>query len=153
MVSEIRVIRDRKGGTGTLSYTHNGINIGDIKIRTGAANQLENSEWLRGISGIPIGDFWLWNKKGYIQQPNDLDATEKEIGRFYPLSTYAHDHRTIWNQDKSKKREEIGLHDENGIKGSAGCVVVILNPLWRVLCKHLDDTPEGLITFRTRWRQ
>lgn len=153
MVSELRVIRDRKSFNGTLSYTHNGVSIGDIKIRTGAANQLESSEWLRGISGIPIGDFWLWKTKKLIQQYGDLDATEREIGRFYPISTYAHDHKTIWNQDKSRKREEIGLHDENGIKGSAGCIVVIDNVLWRVLCTHLEETPDGLITLRVRWKQ
>ena len=153
MVSELRVIRDRKSFNGTLSYTHNGVSIGDIKIRTGAPNQLESSEWLRGISGCPIGDFFLWNIKKYIQQYNDLDATEREIGRFYPISTYAHDHKTIWNQNKSRKREEIGLHDENGIAGSAGCIVVVLNPLWKVLCTHLDETPEGLIAFRVRWKQ
>jgi hypothetical protein len=150
VVSKIQVYRETSGCNGTLEYTHNKIET-TIAIRTGSPLQKYKSEWVTAKSGIPIGKFWLWNKKAHVQQYNDLDATGNEIGRFYPISSMPAYPDTIWNHNHTKKREYIGLHDENSIKGSAGCVVVINNLEFRELCKCLEDTPEGLIPFLVNW--
>jgi hypothetical protein len=47
---------------------------------------------------------------------------------------------------------EIMIHDENGIPFSLGCVVFIDNSIWRLFCKHLEDTPEGHIPVKVIWK-
>lgn len=150
MVSEIYLIRDRIGGTAIESYIHNGVKIGDYKVRTGISGQKKNDEWTRKIAGIPTGDLWLWNIKEYIQQYNDLDVTGREIGRFYPISSSKSNHRIIKSID-GKERWEIGKHCENDYPFSLGCPVTVDHSIWRVMCKHLDDTPQGHIPYRVRW--
>ena len=152
MVSSIAIERFETGGTGLLSYTHNSRVTKEIKIRTGRADQPPKSEWRRGISGIPIGHFWLWNIKKYIQQYNDLDATGSEIGRFYPISSDPNNHRIISNPLGNHERWDIGLHDENGKPFSLGCPVIVDNLDFRKLVNALSNTPEGLVRLDVKWK-
>jgi len=154
MVSKIEIIRDKRGGTGNLQFTHNGIKYFNHEIRTGKSTQSECSEWVRGVSGIPTGNLWLWNFKKHIQQYNDLDATGKEIGRFYPISSDQANKRLITcGINPSWQRWDIGLHDENDSAFSLGCPVVISNKKFRNLCLCLDGTPEGHIPLIVSWEK
>ena len=132
----IKVFRNKSDNTGILAY-----NGTSIKIRTGS-NANAGTEWVTGKSGCPTGSFWLWNDEKYIKQPDDLDATGKEIGRFYPISSHLSDICKIYNKDKTAFRSDIGLHDENDIAGSAGCIVVVDNKEWRELVGWLKTQPK-----------
>lgn len=150
MVSEITLLRERKGGIATKSYVHNGVVIGNIRVLTGTRNQPDSSEWERKVSGIPIGDHWLWNFKKYIKQYNELDPKGREIGRFYPISSSKTNERLIEGIN-GKQRWDIGQHCDNDFPFSLGCPVTVSHPLWITFCKHMDDTPEGHILYKVRW--
>lgn len=151
MVSEITLLRERKGNKATGSYTHNGVIIGGFAVLTGKSTQALNDEWTRGVAGIPTGDHWLWNFKEYIQQYNELDPKGLEIGRFYPISSSKDNHRLIQAID-GRQRWDIGAHADNDYPGSLGCPAVVIHSIWQVMCKHLEDTPEGWIKYSVRWK-
>jgi hypothetical protein len=109
--------------------------IRDVVARSGAPG-FHNTNGIRGKSPTPDGNYYLWNSRDRIQQYNDLDATGSEIGRFYPISSGETNHRLI--KHSSGERWDIGLHDENSFRGSAGCIVVVDNSDFRKICKLLE---------------
>lgn len=101
--------------------------IDRVRVRSGGASYY-NKEWIRGHSPIPRGEFKLWLAPNNKAQ----HAGAKGVGEFYPIST---DNSRYWIHENElgpmpvgqepRQRAEIGLHDENLIPGSAGCIVVI----------------------------
>lgn len=87
----------------------------------------ENTSWQRGKSPIPYGSHKLLLKP---VNPGTWPG-KTGIGEFFPIFTSDHDKRVIFDpKDGSKRRIDVGLHPENAIPGSAGCIVL------------LTDTPE-----------
>lgn len=119
----------------------------DIACRSGKWNWERNPK-ITGDDPVPDGKMYLWNKRGYIQQYNDLDAVGGEIGRFYPISDNLTNHRLISHKttpSTKKSRWDIGLHDENSFPGSSGCIVVIDNKDFRKVCKLLEQFEGEII--------
>lgn len=91
-------------------------------------------DWLRGKSGIPFckqrenGTYipfvlWLRRTKQFGQHPQS-----RGIGEFYPISSGLDNSRVIKDPNgTSQERWDIGLHGNNAIAGSAGCVVLELD--------------------------
>lgn len=152
---KIFVKRNRENNEGDLSfieYTRDSDKVNEnkslrnIKIRTGINRPyFLKRDWYRGKSGCPIGTHLLWTKRNYIKQYHDLDATGREVGRFYPISNNIEDHRVIRADYGTQYRLDIGIHDENDFPGSAGCIVVINNKDFRELVKKLEKLER--ITF------
>lgn len=81
--------------------------------------------WTRGRSPIPfssecIGDLYIWLDS---QLQKGEWAGLRGIGEFWRVSTES-DKITIKGKN-GKYRQNIGLHPENSIPGSAGCVVFL----------------------------
>ena len=82
----------------------------------------EASSWTRGKSPIPFGEYFLW------LQPKDrgTEPGARGIGEFYPISNKQDNPRLISNRDREEQeRWDIGLHKENALPGSAGCIVLV----------------------------
>lgn len=110
-----------------------------IPARSGQSSE-SNSSWIRGKSPIPwtqeskeasiqksILDFpkelWIWLRN--IKQFGEW-AGKNGIGEFRNISSNKTDPTTIQSPNNPKLiRKDIGLHPENGFKGSAGCIVLI----------------------------
>ena len=151
MVSKIETIREINGCDCLVIVTHNGQET-RFKGRTGSPLQKDKSEWKRGFSGIPAGEHWLWNFKNRTLQVGEINPKNGEIGEFRPISSSKELFRVIASKTMSnKRREEIGLHPENGFKGSAGCVVIVES--FKRLSEMLYDTPEWHIPFVVRWKE
>jgi len=118
--------------------------IRNVVARSGAPGWA-GTQGVRGKSPIPDGKYILWNRKRWIMQYNDLDATGREIGRFYPISDNPTNRHII--SHPTGVRKYIGLHDENDFRGSAGCVVVVNNAQFRRICKLLEKYPGKLDLF------
>ncbi len=92
-----------------------------LPIRSGQKSY-EGTSWVRGKSPIPFGQFRLW-----LQPYNRGVLPGKTgIGEFYPISSSATDKRLIQHTgNKHFIRQDVGLHRENDLPGSAGCVVLV----------------------------
>lgn len=121
--------------------------IDRVRARSGGASYF-NREWIRGKSPIPRGDFNLWLK------PNNKGAKAGAtgIGEFYPICNKGDRYTIIETPcpagQKPRIREEIGLHDENAIPGSAGCIVIVYeSDFWRVskLLQEIGKTQESIL--------
>jgi len=151
MVSLITVIRETAGCEGLLTAVHDGKEY-NFNIRTGSPSQKPKSEWTTGESGIPCGKHWLWNAHKYILQKGQYNPKGGEVGEFRPISSDREQHNYIYCADNKKLfRSIIGLHPENGIKGSAGCVVVVEE--FKKLSKMLKQTPLIHIPFNVEWKK
>lgn len=121
-------------GLFTLQYAENGKVISKpfdrIHARSGAPS-FYNTEWVGGKSPIPRGTFHLWlasNNRGQ-------DAGSYGIGEFFPISSddskiyIREDQCAGWGPHpvgvEPRKRSEIGLHEENKWKGTAGCIAIV----------------------------
>lgn len=91
-------------------------------------------EWVRKKSPIPVGKFNL-----NLQPTNvGMKPGKTGMGEFFPIDSEG-DAYTIKGKGKGQIREEIGLHAENAIPGSLGCVVVLNQG-------HFDQISEYLKT-------
>lgn len=81
-----------------------------------------DTSWERGKSPIPYGSFKLW----LDSYNKGTRAGARGIGEFFPIST-EEDRHTIYSAGRRRKRTAIGLHEENTIPGSAGCIVLLTN--------------------------
>ena len=100
-----------------------------LKARSGARNYFK-TEWVVGHSPIPRGNILI---RAF---PNNIGQTpgERGIGEFYPCSTNGKD-LEIWENQlgnpavpvgaNTRRRTEIGIHGENSLPGSAGCIVIV----------------------------
>jgi hypothetical protein len=105
--------------------------------RSGQAGHTQTS-WVRGKSPIPYGEYRLY------LHPNNvgMKAGRTGIGEFYPISNQP-DQATILNPlNKKQKRTEIGLHQENALPGSAGCIVVVFETDWLDIRRKLAEIRE-----------
>ena len=151
MVSLITVVRETKGCEGQLVAVHDGKEY-NFDILTGSPMQNFKSEWITGKSGIPTGKHWLWNAHKYILQEGQYNPKGGEIGEFHPISSDTNQHVYIYCLDNKKlSRGSIGLHPENFIIGSAGCVVVVKD--YEKLSKMLKQTPLIHIPFIVEWEK
>jgi hypothetical protein len=94
-----------------------------LPIRSGQKGY-EGTSWVRGKSPIPFGQFRLW------LQPLSRGVLPGKtgIGEFYPISSSVKDKRLLQHtHNKHFIRQDIGLHRENALPGSAGCVVLVAN--------------------------
>lgn len=97
----------------------------------------EGTSWERGKSPIPVGKYWLWVGRG---KDIGVQPGRTGIGEFYPISS-GDDPRLIINVGRPmpKKnrlfRQDIGLHPENALPGSAGCIVILKD--WDRLAERL----------------
>ena len=89
--------------------------------------QVYDDYWTVGASPIPPG-------KGY---QIDLRWSWSELtgiaGRYYHILP-----DPIVRADGTAKRTEIGLHQDNGVPGTAGCIGIV-NSDWSRLCDALDE--------------
>lgn len=108
-------IRDKKG-----NYI-----VEKLVARSGQVGHTGTS-WTRGKSPIPFGRYNLNtmpNNKGQF-------AGVSGIGEFFPIDNMG-DRLTIRDPENfRRKRLEIGLHEENGYAGSAGCIVIVYHSEW-----------------------
>ena len=149
MVSLITVVRETKGCEGQLIAVHDGKEY-NFDILTGSPSQRPKSEWITGKSGIPCGKHWLWNK--IVRQEGQYNPKGGEIGEFRPISSDKRQNIQIWAVNgKFGCRGSIGLHPENKILGSAGCVVVVKE--FEKLSKMLKQTPLIHIPFNVEWKK
>jgi hypothetical protein len=98
------------------------------KATSGATgSQVFGSYWVTARSPIPPGASYKvdlrWNY-------SDLPGIN---GRFYHILP-----DPIVNPDGSGQRSEIGLHQDNGTPGTAGCIGVVGSD-WSKLCNALDE--------------
>ena len=101
-----------------------------LPARSGQRGHTQTN-WTRGKSPIPFGHHKLLLKP--VAPETWPNATG--IGEFYPIFSQEPNHRLIVNKaDSSLERVDIGLHPENALPGSAGCVVLLV------------DTPERKAT-------
>lgn len=88
--------------------------------------QIYGSYWVTAQSPIPPGDIYHL----------DLRWTKSELtginGRFYHILP-----DPIYRADGKAQRSEIGLHQDNGVPGTAGCIGVVGQD-WRRLKTELD---------------
>ena len=98
-----------------------------IPIRSGQRGFTgKNTLWVRGKSPCPPGVFNVWtdsNNKGQV-------AGLRGIGEAFPVDTEG-DRWTIKGSGPGQLREEIMIHEENSMAGSAGCIVVVSHAQWR----------------------
>lgn len=107
---------------------------GEYIIRRAAARSGQRgytqTSWERGRSPVPFGVYNLYtdpNNEGQV-------AGKTGIGEFFPIDNQG-DRRTIKELDvpEPRYRLEIGLHEENGYPGSAGCIVIVNNMDWKLI--------------------
>lgn len=123
--------------------------INQILTRSGHPDFF-NREWVRAKSPCPRGLFRLWltpTNKG-------IAAGQTGIGEFYPMSS--DDSRFNINENECgpmpvgatiRRRSQIGLHEENKWRGSAGCLVVVKHTDWikiRDLLRELGKTQPSI---------
>lgn len=104
-----------------------------VPARSGQAGHTRTS-WKIAKSPIPFGKFNLHLKPNNQGQK----AGAKGIGEFYPIDNQG-DRMTILSPAGSRKRTEIGLHEENIFKGSSGCIVIVSHQDWLKVQKVLGD--------------
>jgi hypothetical protein len=100
--------------------------IEKARVRSGQKGWTHSS-WTRGKSPIPFGVFNLYTKPTNVGQV----AGAKGVGEFFPVDNQG-DRRTIRHPDYGNRyaRFDIGLHEENALQGSAGCIVVVDHLEW-----------------------
>ncbi len=140
-----RAFFDRKKGLFTLQDS-NGPIFKQLRARSGQRG-FDSTNWVRGKSPIPwssvAGTYYLW-----IDAPVSKDAalpTGRGIGQFFQISNQPENRNLIQNPLGKETREAIGLHPENGIPGSVGCIVLLHEtPDEATKVKKLFDFLEGL---------
>lgn len=85
-----------------------------------------NTDWVRGKSPIPFGKHEL--SLNSVSKREWAGATG--VGEFFPISSPGFFRKIEDPKNKYNFRLDIGLHPENNFKGSAGCIVLLV------------DTPE-----------
>lgn len=106
-------------GAFTLQRVENGLIYPVFKRLPAASGQARytkgDKEWVTGKSPIPMGTHWLSTKSVPLLLP--------PVGTpFYPIGTEPGTD-VILGKD-GKKRTAVGLHMENALPGSAGCIVL-----------------------------
>lgn len=131
----IRAFYDRQPGTITGAFT---LQSGTVKLfdrlpaRSGQRGH-EGTSWIRGKSPIPFGEMRLWLSSLNRGQM----AGERGIGEFFPISSGDNRRLIAWRElgegpapGGTGERWDVGLHPENALPGSLGCIVL------------LTDTPQ-----------
>lgn len=122
----------------------------DIPARSGQPKHY-NTKNVLGKSPIPDGNFFLWTHKEFIKQYSDLDATGKEVARFYPISSSRDQNIYIKRSETNPvTRSYIGLHDENDFPGTAGCIAIIDNKHFRLIAEILTKHEGKTIPLHVR---
>jgi hypothetical protein len=83
-------------------------------------NGFTSTDWVRSKSPIPKGGYFLWLRplnKGQW-------AGERGIGEFFHISS-SKDDPLIIHGPAGQQRVGVGLHPENKLPGSAGCIVLL----------------------------
>lgn len=97
-----------------------------VPARSGARGYTgKNTLWVRGKSPCPPGVYNLWtsaNNRGKI-------AGLRGIGEAFPVDNKG-DKFTILGDAPGQIREEVMIHEENSIVGSAGCIVIVSHTQW-----------------------
>jgi hypothetical protein len=86
-----------------------------LPFKSGQNGYLD-SQWVRGKSPIPLGNFWLITKSPL--QPGQFPVGS-EIGEFYRICSNIMNPRLI--TDGVNERWDVGLHPDNDIPSSIGC--------------------------------
>jgi len=96
-----------------------------ILARSGQPGFAETS-WVTTKSPCPYGDFNLYTASQNVGQL----AGERGIGECFPIDNQG-DMVTICDpKNRKRKRKGICLHEENGIPGSEGCIVIVYHDEW-----------------------
>lgn len=94
-----------------------------------------NSSWVRGKSPIPYGKHKLSLES--INQ-GALPGT-KGVGEFFPIHTdkYQDSRQIVHPGNPDVFRQDIGLHGENSLPGSAGCIVIVDIEQFKTIAAYL----------------
>jgi hypothetical protein len=117
---------------------HTGEYVVEKLIARSGQHGYTKSSWNRGKSPIPYGRFNLHTTPNNRGQ----EAGAFGIGEFYPIDTQG-DRLTIRDPENyRRKRMEIGLHEENGLPGSAGCIVIVYHSDWLLVREFLRSVAD-----------
>jgi len=127
--AQVRVFYDRREGSihGLLSVRdRDGHYLLEKAITRSGQASATLSSWRQGLSPCPYGDFNLW----LVPNNPGQSAGATGVGEFYPIDNTG-DRRTIRApQNQRLVRREIGLHEENSLPGSRGCIVLVYHFDW-----------------------
>lgn len=124
----------------TIQKTENGKTtklIDRVPARSGQGGYT-GSSWVRGKSPIPftseVGSvpYRLWLNPLNV----GTRAGARGIGQFYNISTEENPNVIEMN---GKQRLAIGLHEENALPGSAGCIVITVYDDFKDICEVLKN--------------
>lgn len=90
-----------------------------LPARSGQAG-FTNTNWERSKSPIPFGEHALWLKPMNVGQW----AGRTGIGEFFHIGTVS-DPLVITDGRADHIRRAVGLHPENSLPGSSGCIVLL----------------------------
>jgi len=147
--ANIRVFFQRHQGTneGWLTVIEDGKKVFTrLPCRTGQASAIgQEFEWTRGRGPIPALDpLYLWTSAN-LNGGKMFPTSREGIGRFYHISSGGNKQVISKPGTSMTYRVAIGIHPENGFKGSAGCVVLIHDlPSQRENVKKLFAYLDGL---------
>lgn len=112
-----------------------------VKARSGQAGHTKTS-WTRGVSPIPFSHEVENEYRLYLTPQNvGQKAGQRGIGEFWAISTEP-DKVTTKRKGLKQVRLYLGLHPENGLPGSAGCIVVVFESDWRVISEYLHHLKD-----------
>ena len=136
-MSNIRAFYDRgKSIEGAFTIQAHDDNIttkvfNRVHTRSGQRGH-ENTSWRRSKSPIPYGDLWLWTHS--INR--GMKPGKTGIGEFFFISSDKSDPLVI-SRGEGQVRRAIGLHAENALPGSAGCIVVVKQDEFEAIATYL----------------
>ena len=115
--------------------------INRVAARSGQAGYTD-TDWVTGQSPIPRGTHTLYTAP--LNKGQDAGATG--IGEFYPIDNCG-DRTSIWTANRRFRRLNIGLHEENKWRGSAGCVVIVKDKDWEKVKQIIATMRKNKVLF------
>lgn len=94
-----------------------------------------STDWVRAKSPVPRRDLWLWTHSINV----GAKPGKTGIGEFFFISSDPQNPLIIVDEKTAKNRSAVGLHAENALPGSAGCIVVVSQRDFDAIARLLHD--------------